>query len=120
MRFVLLGKEYDLSHEDIRSAMRKEEPEPIRNHYVRIDNRIYPPKQVLAAATGLPRVSFTTMRAHNVLRRLGFELGDMNGKGDWKPDPKKLEAARLMDEARTRTGPIGVSVTELIKEGRRG
>lgn len=45
----------------------------------------------------------------------------------WAKEPQPPEASReeklaiiqRMDEARRRTGPIGVSVTELIKEGRR-
>jgi hypothetical protein len=40
-------------------------------------------------------------------------------EGDRKPDPKKVEAARRMDELRERIGPIGFSISEAIREGRR-
>src|SRR5687768_1003874 len=103
MRFILLGKEYDLVPEDVQRRMTEQQPEAIRNHYVTVNGRLYPPKQVLEAVTGLSRASFTTQNAHSVLRRLGFELGQIDGK----PDPKRLEAARRVDEARKRTGPIG-------------
>lgn len=41
-------------------------------HYVVIGGRRYPPKQVLAAVTGLDRADFTTHQARSILRRLGF------------------------------------------------
>ena len=37
-----------------------------------VRGRRYPPKQVLAEATGLDRADFTTHQARAILRRLGF------------------------------------------------
>ena len=48
------------------------DPEPIRERYAVVLGRRYPPKQVLAAVTGLDRADFTTHQARAVLRRLGF------------------------------------------------
>lgn len=61
-------------------------PEPIRDHFVVIDRRRYPPKQVLSTVTGLDRADFTTHHARRILNRLGFPTG------------------RRLNE-RTRTGP---------------
>lgn len=48
------------------------EPEPIKEHYVVVGRRRFPPKQVLAVVTGLDRADFTTHQARAVLRRIGF------------------------------------------------
>ncbi|MGI8759237.1 MAG: hypothetical protein ACR2K0_08005 [Acidimicrobiales bacterium] len=50
-------------------------PEPLVDHYVVVEGRRYPPKQVIALVTGLDRADFTTHQARGVLRRLGFTVG---------------------------------------------
>jgi hypothetical protein len=74
MRFILNGKAYELAKEDVEHKMAENQPEPIRQYYVVVNNKKYPPKQVLATVLGLGRVEFTTMAAGNILRRLGFKL----------------------------------------------
>lgn len=59
--------------------MRSELPEPIRDHFVVIGGRRFPPKQVLGAVTGLDRADFTTHQARSLLRRLGFLTGRARG-----------------------------------------
>jgi hypothetical protein len=44
----------------------------VREHYVVIGGRRFPPKQVIASVTGIDRADFTTHQARRVLRRLGF------------------------------------------------
>lgn len=66
------GHDFDLAPEDVEGAAADREPEPIREHYVIVAGRRYPPKQVLAAVTGLDRADFTTHQARAILRRLGF------------------------------------------------
>lgn len=65
-------------------------PDPLREHYVVVDGRRFPPKQVIACATGLDKADFTTHQARRVLRRLGFVASrvgrsvdeeDANGEG---------------------------------------
>ena len=68
----IAGHDFDLSLASVEGAVTGVDPEPIREHYVVVDGRRYPPKQVLAAATGLDRADFTTHQARAVLRRLGF------------------------------------------------
>ncbi len=66
------GHDFDLTALSVERAVAGIDPEPIQEHYVVIGRRRYPPKQVLAEATGLDRADFTTHQARAVLRRLGF------------------------------------------------
>jgi hypothetical protein len=49
------GENFDLDLAGVQRAVAVIDPEPIREHYVVIGRRRYPPKQVLAAVTGLDR-----------------------------------------------------------------
>ncbi len=66
------GQQFDLDPRRIARAVSRALPEPVRDHYVVIEGRRYPPKQVIALATGLDRADFTTHQARRILRRLGF------------------------------------------------
>ncbi len=66
------GHDFDLTPQSVSRAVAGVEPEPIQQHYVVVDSHRYPPKQVLASATGLDRADFTTHQARAILRRLGF------------------------------------------------
>lgn len=66
------GQQFDLDPRRIVRAVSRVLPEPVRDHYVVIEGRRYPPKQVIALATGLDRADFTTHQARRILRRLGF------------------------------------------------
>ena len=68
----IAGQDFDLEPGRIEREIRRLVPEPIREHYVVVAGRRFPPKQVLAAVTGLDRADFTTHQARSVLRRLGF------------------------------------------------
>ena len=72
--------------------MRDVQPEPIASHYVVIDSRRYPPKQVVSIITGVDRADFTSHHARRILTGLGFpagrrqlnpELVERNEGGDW-------------------------------------
>ncbi|MGH8906867.1 MAG: SCO5918 family protein [Egibacteraceae bacterium] len=66
------GEDFELDASSVERALAAIDPEPIKEHYVVIGARRYPPKQVVAAATGLDRADFTTHQARSILRRLGF------------------------------------------------
>jgi hypothetical protein len=66
------GRTFDLDAERVQEALQGELPEPITEHFVVINGRRWPPKQVLAAVTGLDRADFTTHQARRALTRLGF------------------------------------------------
>jgi len=76
MRFILKGKAYNLTKQDVVKKMQGISPEEIRKYYIVVNGKKYPPKQVLGELLRLGRVEFTTMDASNVLRRLDFKLGN--------------------------------------------
>jgi len=72
--FTLRGIRYTLSVDQILSSMRGVRPERIKKYYVKIGSENYPPKQVISETLGISRISFTTMDAYDILRRLGFSV----------------------------------------------
>lgn len=69
------GHQYDLDSRGVETALQGALPEPIHEHFVVINGRRWPPKQVLALITGLDRADFTTHQARRALTRLGFPAG---------------------------------------------
>jgi hypothetical protein len=69
------GHRYSLDSRSVEAALQGALPEPIHEHFVVINGRRWPPKQVLALVTGLDRADFTTHHARRVLTRLGFPAG---------------------------------------------
>jgi hypothetical protein len=69
------GHQYDLEARRVELALQGVLPEPIQEHFVVINGRRWPPKQVLALVTGLDRADFTTHQARRALTRLGFPAG---------------------------------------------
>jgi len=63
---------FDLRTADVERTLRDVLPEPLHDHYVVINRRRFPPKQVVSLITGLDRADFNTHQARQVLRRLGF------------------------------------------------
>jgi hypothetical protein len=73
MRTVKMsGRVYHLDPRRVEGAVSGMLPEPIREHFVIIGGRRWPPKQVMALVTGLDRADFTTHQARRILTRLGF------------------------------------------------
>jgi hypothetical protein len=75
------GHTYDLDSESVQEALQGALPEPIYEHFVVINGRRWPPKQVLALVTGLDRADFTTHQARRALTRLGFTAGRLARPG---------------------------------------
>lgn len=84
------GQQFDLTAPAVERAVARVDPEPIREHYVVVKGRRYPPKQVLAYVTGLDRADFTTHQARSVLRRLGFGVY-RRGEALLAPDPRHAD-----------------------------
>lgn len=74
-RVKIAGPPFVLRSSDVVRAVRGLDPEPIRSHFVVVDNRRFPPKQVVTELTGLDRADFTTHQARRTLLRLGFPAG---------------------------------------------
>lgn len=71
-RFTVSGQKFELERSQIEHCLAGHLPDPVREHYVVVLGRRFPPKQVLACATGLDRADFTTHQARRILKRLGF------------------------------------------------
>lgn len=71
----IAGRAFALRASQVEKSMRNVLPEPLNEHFVVVDRRRYPPKQVLSAVTGLDRAEFTTHHARRVLTGLGFAAG---------------------------------------------
>jgi len=66
------GHRYQLDRHAVEATLEGVLPEPIQEHFVVINGRRWPPKQVLALVTGLDRADFTTHQARRAMTRLGF------------------------------------------------
>lgn len=71
----IAGQPFVLRSSDVVHALRNVDPEPITSHFVVVDARRFPPKQVVSEVTGLDRADFTTHQARRTLIRLGFAAG---------------------------------------------
>lgn len=75
-RSVTVAKRrFDLRRSEVERAMRRILPEPVFSHYVVVNRRRYPPKQVIGVVTGLDRADFTSHQARRILAGLGFATG---------------------------------------------
>jgi hypothetical protein len=69
---VIARQEFLLRASQVELRLRGVLPEPVKEHFVVINRRRYPPKQVLGLVTGLDRAEFTTHHARRILTGLGF------------------------------------------------
>ena len=72
----IAGQPFVLRSSEVVRALRDVDPEPITSHFVVIDSRRFPPKQVVSVITGLDRADFTTHQARRTLIRFGSRPGD--------------------------------------------
>jgi hypothetical protein len=63
------GHRYESDSRGVQAALEGVLPEPIHEHFVVINGRRWPPKQVLALVTGLDRADFTTHQARRAPTR---------------------------------------------------
>jgi hypothetical protein len=71
-RFQIAGHLVEIDAVTVERAVAAVHPDPVRDHYVIVGSRRFPPKQVLSLVTGIDRADFTTHQARRILRRLGF------------------------------------------------
>jgi hypothetical protein len=93
IEFQLDGRRYRLSQADVRSKLAFVPPKPTDKYFIKIDERPYPPKQILEMALGIPSASFTTSAANGILRRLGFHVQT----GNANEVQAKTESERLFE-----------------------
>lgn len=85
-RFTISGRDFELEVEQVRACMLDRLPDPVQEHYIVVDGRRFPPKQVLSCVTGLDRADFTTHQARRILRRLGFTAARAHAAEEAEPD----------------------------------
>jgi hypothetical protein len=106
--FTVAGRSFALEPADVESALAHELPEPIRDHYVVVGSRRFPPKQALSAVTGVDRADFTTHQARRILTRLGFTAArrsaDARGAGGSVDGGNRAPARRQAEMLRPHIG----------------
>src|SRR3984893_12855068 len=95
------GRRYDLDPRGVQEALEDVLPEPIQEHFVVINGRRWPPKQVLALVTGLDRADFTTHQARRALTRLGFTAARSPRHSRNHADPVPAPSRPTVAEPRT-------------------
>lgn len=112
---TIAGKPFDLRRSEVLKALLDVEPEPISSHFVVVDSRRFPPKQVISQITGLDRADFTTHQARRTLLRLGFTAGRRGPAS--RPTNRRSEAPEesLAERMRAFTGKwIAVKDDEIL------
>ena len=108
---VIAQRPFALRASQVERSMRGVLPEPVKDHFVVVASRRYPPKQVLAHVTGLDRADFTTHHARRILTGLGFPAGrraSASVRDDRRTSaPAVLEAVRPRPSAGTLEPFIG-------------
>ena len=93
-RFVLGGKDFELSREDVELALEHVAPSDVRKYFVSVHGRRYPVKQALAIATGVPSDRFISTDATRVLQNIGFDVERVGQQ----PKPARTESELLFEE----------------------
>jgi len=77
MRFTISGQDYEIGPEDVIKVADEAVPELVDSRhkfFVRLNDRRYPIKQLLAGATGLRNSEFAAHYAQRTLTKLGFSV----------------------------------------------
>lgn len=83
--FQIASQNVSLDRDLVEELLENVLPEPVREHYVVIRGRRFPPKQVVNVVTGIDRADFTTHQARRILRRLGFVAARKHRPVDGEP-----------------------------------
>ena len=69
---TIQGEEYTISAEQVREVARNNVPKNIRDFYVEVEGKRFPPKQLIHLVTEAPYQSFNSQNARSVLTKLDF------------------------------------------------
>jgi hypothetical protein len=100
---TIARRDFVLDPETIERKVARVLPEPLKDHFVVIGGRRYPPKQVISLVTDLDRADFTTHQARRVLRRMGFVVG------------RRSNAEQLTGAKKRSEGPHGGREADLLR-----
>lgn len=68
------GKTFTLSLAGVEASLLDVEPERVTKYGLEIHGKEYPVLQVIAAASGIPKIEWSTVNAYRILQKLGFEI----------------------------------------------
>lgn len=68
------GRTFRLSRAGVEASLQNVMPDRVTKYGVEVHGQEYPVRQVLAAATGTPKIEWTTANAYRILQKLGFEV----------------------------------------------
>ena len=68
------GKTFTLSLAGVEASLLDVEPERVTKYGVEIHGQEYPVLQVIAAASGIPKIEWSTVNAYRILQKMGFEI----------------------------------------------
>jgi hypothetical protein len=108
----IAGRDFVLRRRDVTRALRNVDPEPIASHFIVVDDRRFPPKQVISAVTGLDRADFTTHQARRTLIRLGFAAGRRATGGPARTSARRVE--RSTSAAQVAEQPLADRLRPLV------
>jgi len=97
MRFLVGGREIELTKDEVVEAMVDQEPEVVREFFVELPSGWFPPKQILQCVTKWSRDTFTSHEAVRVLNRLGFSCRRVDELGSSSPTNKVLEKGEFVE-----------------------
>lgn len=84
---TISGSRYTLDRATVEERVRGVLADPVKDHFVVVGGRRFPPKQVIELVTGLDRANFNTHQAQRTLHRLGFVTG-RRGSPSYADPPK--------------------------------
>lgn len=90
---IIARRPFALRASQVERSMEGVLPEPLKDHFVVVARRRYPPKQVLAQVTGLDRAAFTTHHARRILMGLGFAAGRRSSAGEGSGESERGPSA---------------------------
>jgi len=67
------GQKYQLSDKEIRLVAKNSTPERIKDYYVEVEGKHFPPKQLIRLVTKTTDL-FNSNNARSILTRLGFRV----------------------------------------------
>jgi hypothetical protein len=72
MKFVVHGKEYSITYDDVLRVAQTEQPETIRKFYVEVAGKRFPRTQLVRLASGAPHA--WPRNSCVILKKLGFKV----------------------------------------------
>lgn len=109
VQFTHNGEQYRLARKRVIDSMDGVPPGPISIHAVEVEGTWFPVKQAFSQAMQIPRSSFISTRAQELLRKLGFPLWDTDVDG---PLPAQLSRPRsIVPPTPVRMTALSLAVT---------